>query len=484
MTGRLLLPVLLAVLLAVLLQASPADAKTRRGLTGTVVYATWTQDPTTTLTVHWIDDDPGDPADRGGGRSPTLTVRGIDGTEGADAGVSVTAATMLPIPGTSRFVHRAEATGLAPGAAYAVRVPGDPRPRRFRTVDADPATPTRFVLTSDVYRRRDPLLAMHAHLAARDPAFVILAGDIAYANGDVENADRWLDFLWAWDDRVVTAEGFSVPMIALIGNHEVDGGYLHEIDRDRYPDPADASPFFRRLFAFPGERSYGVLDFGDDLSLVALDSGHQAAIAGEQTRWLEETLAARQHRTHLFTAWHVPAYPSARRLASSMPRRLRRHFVPLLDRYGVDASFEGHDHAYKRTQPIRHGKIDPLGTVYVGDGGYADLAERVPAEPGRGGWFSDARWYLANSKQTDHFEVVTLTGPDRRFEAVGADGEVFDAWESHGNEPKAVVETPVTPVPARAEFWLLLIGVPAAVGAGAWWTRLTRSRRRAAAAAA
>ncbi len=215
-----------------------------------------------------------------------------------------------------------------------------------------------------------------------------------------------------------------------------------------------------------------------------LDSGHVTPMEGEQLRWMEETLAERAHRTHLFTAWHVPAYPSARRLGSANTRETRNAFVPLVDRYGVDASFEGHDHAYKRTQPIRHGKVDPMGTVYVGDGGYADEAERKPAKPGRGGWFSDDRWYLANSKRADHFEVITLTGNERRFEAVGADGRNFDEWVHVGNEPKPVVDTPVTPLPARAEFWLLLVGLPAVVASSWWWTRFTRGRRHRTAATA
>ena len=106
-----------------------------------------------------------------------------------------------------------------------------------------------------------------------------------------------------------------------------------------------------------------------------------------------------------------------------------------------------------------------------------------PAPPGRGGWFSDARWYLAHSKRTDHFELITLTGDKRRFEAIGADGVVFDLWVYRGNEPKPVVDTPVTPLPARAEFWLLLLGVPAVLAFGVWWTKFTRARRARRAAA-
>ena len=137
--------------------------------------------------------------------------------------------------------RRRWASGRA--AAYEIRVPSDERPRKFRTVDDDPAVPTRFVLTSDIYRRRDAMTSMHGHVAARDPAFAVFAGDIAYANGELENAGRWLDFLARWDRYVVTEGGFSVPTIGVIGNHEVSVGYGGS--------PSDA-PFFPVFYPFPG----------------------------------------------------------------------------------------------------------------------------------------------------------------------------------------------------------------------------------------
>lgn len=453
--------VLLLFSLCLSLPGPLARADELRGMEETVVWATWQSDPTTTLTVHWINDDP--PADSEGAAVPTVTIRGLD-----DDVRQELAGTTRAIPGTERFVHHAEAVGLTPGAGYEVRVPGDPRPRKFRTLDADADTPLRFLSTACIYRKRSIVMQMHGHVADRKPDFALFVGDIAYANGLVENADKWLDFLWGWDTEVVTEDGFSVPTIGVIGNHEVEVGYGGTLEQ---------APFFHLFYPFPGERPYGVLDIGEDLSLVLLDSGHLTPIGGEQTRWLEETLAPRADRMHLFTAWHVPAFPAARRFGSKYPSQVRKHFVPLLDRYGVDVAFEGHDHAYKRSQPIRHGDVDPLGTLYVGDGGYGDNAERKPWAPGNGGWFSDRRWYLANSAQVDHFQIITLTGPKRVFEAVGTDGKTFDTWTHVGNEPKPVVETPRTPVPARAEFWLIGLGVPAVVAFGVWWTQFTRARR-------
>ena len=61
---------------------------------------------------------------------------------------------------------------------------------------------------------------------------------------------------------------------------------------------------------FYPEKTYGLLDIGDYLSLVLLDTDHIEAIAGVQTDWLTRVLADRQERPHLIVANHVPAYPS------------------------------------------------------------------------------------------------------------------------------------------------------------------------------
>ena len=103
---------------------------------------------------------------------------------------------------------------------------------------------------------------------------------------------------------MVDPRGRLIPMISCIGNHEVNGGYK----KKRADAPAYLS-LFDGLFK---ETTYGVLDIGDYLSLVLLDTGHISAVAGEQADWLESALEERQDRQHLIVANHVPAYPSYR----------------------------------------------------------------------------------------------------------------------------------------------------------------------------
>jgi acid phosphatase type 7 len=69
------------------------------------------------------------------------------------------------------------------------------------------------------------------------------------------------------DDRLI-------PLLATIGNHEVDGGY---------GQPRAKALFFYALFdGLYRDTSFATLDFGDYLSLMLLDTGHTSSIGGEQ----------------------------------------------------------------------------------------------------------------------------------------------------------------------------------------------------------
>ncbi|MFP4171317.1 MAG: hypothetical protein ACLFV4_00245 [Candidatus Hydrogenedentota bacterium] len=71
---------------------------------------------------------------------------------------------------------------------------------------------------------------------------------------------------------------------------------------------------------------------------------------------------------HVFPNYHVPAYPSHRSYDGGVQTQVRENWVPLFEGNNVQVAFENHDHAYKRTYPIRDGEISSGGIVYLGDG--------------------------------------------------------------------------------------------------------------------
>ncbi|MEO7299113.1 MAG: fibronectin type III domain-containing protein [Verrucomicrobiota bacterium] len=368
------------------------------------VYLQWQRDPTTTMTIHWHTTN----------RIETiLQFRAAAQSDWFEAKGSNVA---MPDTTTERTIHVVELKGLTPKTDYVFRFGEESKEFKFRTMPKNLNEPIRFVEGGDVYHQREWMDNMIQHAAKFDPAFVLVGGDLAYANirsNKLEAVKRWYDFFDSWKKNGVAPDGRLIPLLCTIGNHEVKGFW------GKTPDSA---PGFYALFSMPGKQGYNVLDFGNYLSLVLLDSGHTHPIAGIQTQWLKKTLSERQNFSHVFTAYHVPAYPSARQDEAGengdLTQEIRRNWCPLLEKYGVKISFEHHDHAYKRTFPILANKVNSKGVTYLGDGAFG--VELRVAEP------EGPRWYLAKTGTIRHFYLVTLYEDQRDILAINDKGEVFD----------------------------------------------------------
>jgi hypothetical protein len=391
------------VLLALFLSACapipwPAD-------TSALVYLTWQGDPTTTMTVQWLAGAGATGADVRFVRVGDTAVRTVTGQR-------------RPLAHSDRLVHTAELTGLQPGRAYRFRIDGLADEFTFRTMPADADRPITFIVGGDIYRGRKLDERMFRTAASRDPMFIVLGGDIVYDNGDPERVGRWYRFLDAWQRCMITTDGHLIPVVAAIGNHEVVGQF------DKTPDQA---PFFYALFPGVGDDGTQVLDFGDYLSIVLLDSDHTHPVAGAQAAWLDETLAARSGVPHLFAVYHVPAYPCVRRYAGGRSEKVREHWTPLFDRHGVDVAYEHHDHAYKRTPLIKEGRADHEGVLYLGDGAWG-----VPA---RGVRRPQETWYLERAESVNNVIVTTIHRAERTHTALDPDGGVIDSYPSASDGP-------------------------------------------------
>ena len=186
-------------------------------------------------------------------------------------------------------------------------------------------------------------------------------------------------------------------------------GGLHRKSRSRRRIRATAkqAPFFYSVFdgLFP-ETGYAALDFGQYMSLVFLDTNHTSPVGGAQTDWLERMLKEREDCPNVFVVNHVPAYPSHRSFQGDADEpgtgaANRKHWVPLFERYNVDAVFEHHDHTYKRTHPLLDGRPNEKGVLYLGDGSWGRI--RKPTD-------MDTRPYLAVASEDYHVSVHRIEG--------------------------------------------------------------------------
>jgi acid phosphatase type 7 len=374
------------------------------------MYLTWQGDPTTTMTVNWVDIY--------AASSDTVWYRQIDTEKwlSAKAGRSNVGPTTLQL-------RRVELTGLKPGTLYEFGIDDDrddlPHRWRFRTMPARLTRPLEFVTGGDMMHTREMVDRMNRQMQKLNPDFALLLGDLAYANGVF--GTRWIDWLQSWREHSVARGKRIIPLVVGIGNHEVRGHYHGKI-------PGDA-PYFYSLFALPGNRSYYALDFGKYLSLVVLDSEHTQPIEGPQTEWLEQALAARTGQQFLIAGYHYPAYGTSKAptggLSIDNPRSiaLRQHWVPHFERYGITAAFENDHHNFKRSHRLRnHKRDDKNGILYLGDGSWGVNTRDVP-DP-------NVAWWLAKAEPRNHLWHITLrpTGA-ATLRAVDAQGKVFDKVE-------------------------------------------------------
>ncbi|ADG66390.1 metallophosphoesterase [Planctopirus limnophila DSM 3776] len=362
------------------------------------MFLTWPGDPTSTICIQWVDQDHGNELE--------IAYSPLESDNWQIAKV-----TTKPFPMTKDKVYRASISSLQPGTEYRFRMGADAPTFRFRTM------PKKLTDTFHFVSGGDAGTGSHAigtnQLAARqEPYFALLAGDLAYDNG--KSPRTFIKFLKNYRAHMVDPQGRLIPLLACPGNHEVDGAYKQPREK--------AGSYLSVFDCFFPDTTYGVYDIGDDFSLVLLDTDHISPIEGEQTSWLEKTLAARQDKKHLFVANHVPAYPSYRaaNIDSDKPgtgAAQRKLWCPLFERYNVDVVLEHHDHLFKRSHPLTDGRKDKYGVPYLGDGSWGML--RPLKEP-------ELRPYLAKVSSSYHMTAHHLEGDERFHIALEENGRIAD----------------------------------------------------------
>jgi hypothetical protein len=375
------------------------------------LFLTWQRDPTTTMTVQWV-----------GVKGETADPQVYHAATPAGP-FTATPTAPRPYPLSDFKVFRAELTGLLPGSDYWFKIGKRSPVYRFRTMPSRATDTIHFISGGDCGVNRHAV-ANNIQAARQDPMFAVVGGDLGYDDG--KSVEVSLAFLRNYSRHMVGRDGRLIPLLAAIGNHEVDGGYNKARAK---------APFFYSLFdgLYP-ETGHAALDFGNYLSLVFLDTNHTTAIAGAQTDWLEKALKERAERSHVIVVNHVPAYPSYRKMEATEGKAAtgadnRKHWVPLFEKYRVPLVLEHHDHTFKRTRPLLDGRPEDGGVLYLGDGSWGRL--RSPQDP-------EHLPYLAAASRDYQLSLHRLQGEERFHLALDEDGRVMDVARS-GQRPRGVV---------------------------------------------
>ena len=179
------------------------------------VLLTWRGDTATTMTVNFqsaaevvgvvhYDTESRDGAPEEYARSVEAEPRRIGGIDG-------------------RWFYTAELTGLEPGGTYYFvagnEETGYSREHKFKTLPE--SGPVRFAEGGDqsvLFRARKLMRIAASH----EPDFAVIGGDIAYANGNEDSLWVWDLWMFHYRHEFVTPDGYLVPLMFAIGNHEVN----------------------------------------------------------------------------------------------------------------------------------------------------------------------------------------------------------------------------------------------------------------------
>lgn len=365
-----------------------------------ILYLTWKGDPATTMTVMWQTENENNPDLVYFRRSNEENWKNQKGSSYRLKNSNVT-------------IHQVELTNLVPDANYVFHIESG-EIHKFRTMPSELSRPIHAVVAGDAYFSKELYQKMNREIASRDPDFVIMGGDIAYTEGlrralrtRTWKIKRWQEFFRVWFQDMVTSDGRLIPILPVLGNHDVKEGF---------DNPYKNEVLFYSFFTFPNPKiPYWVFNIGKQLCFYLLDSGHTYPIGGRQTEWLKEAFEKYQGALYHIPVYHIAAYPSETAYTHRGSKDIRKFWVPLFEKYGVKISMEHDNHTFKRTFPLYQGMIDANGIYYLGDGSWGVY----PDKPHR-------HWYLAKTSRINCYWLLTINREKILAEAFDNEGELID----------------------------------------------------------
>ena len=385
-------------------------------------YCTWRDDPRYSIMLHLITED------------PAITEMEYK-KEGDSSWETISQEKCLEFLRTNKHIKWFELTNLDPGTRYETRVKDQDRlVKTFKTMPEELTGEIRLLLTSDVthgnyVRTRDNLGA--GGLRNYSPNVAIFAGDIVHDDGF--RVVRWVNFWRAWFDRAYTIDGDMIPIVAQLGNHE--GG----IDSNSYGlwtpcGRMEIIQYFYRFFPHPlvgDNQTYDVIDVGDYLTILSLDSNH-VHVAANQVNFIETVLAERENDINrtILPCFHVSPYPTMYGWDSARAPSLREHWTHLFSASSrVKIAHTGHNHTVGVSPKVTGDSLDDNGVVYTGQGASFGTSTR-PVNNDTDNWWVDLA-LGTNKEPEDHrgFCGLTLTPDKLKLERIAVSGKVLHTVE-------------------------------------------------------
>jgi hypothetical protein len=381
------------------------------------VHLSWLSNPSTSMAFTWTTKD------SGAGAMTEATVvdvcedagmtAGCLRVDNAHSGPGIGAVWHLPYSSGWKTVHKAEVCGLRPSTTYYYRVGGVAgTDEAFSPVAPFTTAPTpgstarfTFVAMGDSRGAPDKLArTLGTAITAEAPAFIVFGGDF------IEDGTRQSE----WDAVFEQSEEWmrSTPILPAVGNHE------------------KAAVAFHAQFLLPGDQNWYSLEYANAVFVNLNDCWSGAGLMGtygvtcggamtqpgaakdNQSAFMDAVFGGLPDRPYRFVTHHRPTYSETSDLThgGSFNNDLKTAWTPVFDRNNVTMVFNGHDHFYQRSVPIR-----------------ADRAVGTPEEgvnyvvtAGAGATLYDVRSssMVAATRSAIHYVAITIDGGALDFRAV------------------------------------------------------------------
>lgn len=354
-----------------------------------VVYLNIEDDPLTTITVQWHTI---------GKLNPNSKV--LYREEGSEGDWLLAEGDSHDPPATNktRKIHFCKISGLTPNTGYEFRLFEDATFTfyKFRTFPESLTDRNiKVAFASDSHGFQNGLgdvpeegnywwfeeLTSRIGKDGFDADLLVGVGDYTYDEGRGRQQDTnvWVLLLKELQKYLINSDGYMIPFLPAIGNHDVLDSSGVDGEKDAFRIPEDMA-HYESLFAFPTKENLpvqnlclGNMKFGNYFHLLLLDTGTNefgvddtpqldfldAALLGDNAKWT-------------IPAYHRPMY-SAREGSQSVRGGVIEMFQERFQNAGVKVEFHGHMHSYVKSENILDNQVIEIGgIVYCGAGTWAE----------------------------------------------------------------------------------------------------------------
>jgi len=332
-----------------------------------------------------------------------------------------------------KFMHEVHVCGLQPGTTYYYQVGGGPSgsetwsaTQQFTTV---PATGTITVgIQGDARDQVSTWQTVQERMLSAGVSMQLVVGDIVDIGTLEDLWTQWLDAIWK--DPNDSAKFLTLGqqlLVPIAGNHE-----------------NEAAQFYGN-WSIPGDsEQYASFDVGNthfvmvDDEFAQLQTDYTQAPASTILAWLDADLkAANQNRANvpfIVAMNHRGLFSTSNHSTDGDVLAARGQLAPIFDKYAVDVVFNGHDHEYERSKPVKAGSpatgdpvvgsVDGSSNPVSGTGTTYVICAGAGAEPYSTGEITKSyslkqQGFGGSTKYIGTYSILTMSANTLQVDAYG-----------------------------------------------------------------